>query len=395
MSNTFSPEFSPKKPREIDRDLTLPSGSSVTVIGAGAFGGWSALYLLRAGYKVTLIDAWGPGNSMASSGGESRLIRCIYGGNPFYTAMAKRALDIWQEEQPKFNRQVFFKTGCLWFANDSCADILQSAKRILEDLGMSYDALSLDDCVEKFPEINVDDLSEVINEHQAGYLLARESCVEVRDLFVREGGTFIRAHAKMIKDGIREISSLELSNGAQVQSDLFLFACGPWLKALFPEVLQAKLTISRQEVYYFGIPAGAESMTRLPSWIDHCPPDHYYGVPGGIRRGFKIAFDRRGPEVDPNTQERVPTTQEIESARAYIANRFPMMDGAPLLEARVCQYSNTADANFIFDCHPLLQNVLMLGGGSGHGFKHGPALGEVVKDVMTGSRQVPYDLIFS
>src|SRR5437660_2517485 len=88
----------------------------VAVIGAGAFGGWTALHLLRSGARVTLVDAWGPGNSRASSGGETRIIRAIYGPNRQYVQMAVRALELWKENEKRWNRQLFHRTGVLWMA---------------------------------------------------------------------------------------------------------------------------------------------------------------------------------------------------------------------------------------------------------------------------------------
>src|SRR5882757_8440460 len=96
----------------------LPLTSNVVVVGAGAFGGWTALYLLRSGFQVTLVDAWGPGNSRSTSGDETRVIRSTYGGNETYFDMNVRALELWQENQHLFNRKVFFNTGVVWFCYD-------------------------------------------------------------------------------------------------------------------------------------------------------------------------------------------------------------------------------------------------------------------------------------
>jgi len=62
----------------------VPRGPRIIVVGAGAFGGWTALSLLRGGARVTLIDAWGAGHSRSSSGDETRLIRTMYDGDRVY-----------------------------------------------------------------------------------------------------------------------------------------------------------------------------------------------------------------------------------------------------------------------------------------------------------------------
>src|SRR5436309_6475576 len=88
----------------------------VAVVGAGAFGGWSALYLLRRGARVILLDAWGPGNSRASSSGETRVIRGTYGADSPYTRMAAHALKLWKHHEKRWKRQFLHRTGVLWMA---------------------------------------------------------------------------------------------------------------------------------------------------------------------------------------------------------------------------------------------------------------------------------------
>ena len=107
-----------------------------------------------------------------------------------------------------------------------------------------------------------------------------------------------------------------------------------------------------------------------------------YGIPGNEWRGFKVADDARGPVFDPTAGERLPSPEALRSARDYLAFRFPALKDAPLLEARVCQYENSPDEHFIVDRHPRADNVWLVGGGSGHGFKHGPAVGELVAGLV-------------
>src|SRR4051794_13021465 len=95
------------------------SKARVAVVGAGAFGGWTALHLLRAGATVTLLDAWGPGNSRSSSGGETRIIRGTYGPNQPYTEMAARSLRLWKDNQERWGCRLFQPAGVLWMAGDA------------------------------------------------------------------------------------------------------------------------------------------------------------------------------------------------------------------------------------------------------------------------------------
>ena len=95
-------------------------------------------------------------------------------------------------------------------------------------------------------------------------------------------------------------------------------------------------------------------------------------------RGFKIALDRHGVRVDPDTQSRIVSEEVAAEVRRYVARRFPGLRDAPIVETRVCQYENTSSGDFLIDRHPEIENVWFVGGGSGHGFKHGPAVGEYV-----------------
>lgn len=387
--NTFSPRTSSNT--ELVKKEIAPPGAHIVVIGAGAFGGWSALFLQRSGYQVTLIDQWAPGNSRASSGGETRLIRCIYGVNPFYTKMANRAYTLWQEHEKLLGGQFLFPTGCLWFSDENADDLVRQALPIIKEEGLDYEILASSEVERRFPQIKSDGC-EIIHEKKTGYLLARAGCMAVKELFIRNGGQYIQSYAiPDLSDGALE--GIKLDNADHIKADIYLFACGPWLKSIFPEIMSQTLTITRQEVFYFGLPRERASWYEsLPTWIDHSPPDYYYGIPGGIGRGFKMAFDRRGAEIDPTNQERNSTNVEVQKAKAYLVKRFHGMEDAPLIESRVCQYADTDDGNFIFDQHPEIDNAWILGGGSGHGYKHGPALGELVSQAFRGLAGIPGDL---
>ncbi|MGH9882926.1 MAG: FAD-dependent oxidoreductase, partial [Pyrinomonadaceae bacterium] len=168
----------------------------------------------------------------------------------------------------------------------------------------------------------------------------------------------------------------------------FVFACGPWLPKLFPALLAELIHVTRQEVFFFGVPAGDDRFEReqIPAWIDF--NDLVYGIPNLDNRGFKIAIDAHGAQFDPDTDDRVPSPEGLTAVRAYLAKRMPALHDAPVTESRVCQYENTSNGDFLIDRHPALENVWLVGGGSGHGFKHGPAVGEHVAALISGDAKV-------
>ena len=372
----------------ISNSLAQDGESHVAVIGAGAFGGWTALSLLRAGAKVTLLDAWGPGHSRSSSGGESRVIRHAY-GKTIYIEMVKRSLELWHEANDAWGRPLFHRTGVLHMRQADSPISLDEDESLMSAANVPHEVLDHEELVRRYPQVNMDNIDSALYEPTAGYLLARRACQAVVDAFVREGGEYKTAYVQPGAISGGRMTNIALSDGSTFAADRFVFACGPWLKTMFPDALGPHLEISRQEMFFFGTPAGDHryDAQAFPVWTD-IGDEVWYGIPGGEHRGFKIADDAHGPPHDPATTDRTVRAAGIKAARDFIAYRFPGLKGAPLVESRVCQYTNTPDGDFIADRHPEADNTWLLGGGSGHGFKHGPALGEMVAAQVLGEKPV-------
>jgi glycine/D-amino acid oxidase-like deaminating enzyme len=365
---------------------------SVIVIGAGAFGGWSALQLAQRGANATLLDAWGPGNSRASSGGETRTIRATYGPTQIlYMKMVARALQLWQENEQRWNLKLFFRSGALRMAgmDDSYE---RAALPMLQEVGVRFEKLSSAECVRRWPQVNFDGVSWSVYEPDSGFLAARRGCEAVFNAFLKQGGQYRQAEVKPGPIKNNRMQGVSTSSGEILEADHYVFAPGPWLGKVFP-FLAPSITPTRQEVFFFGTPAGDLRFgeAQLPTWIDGGKTP-FFGVPGNHWRGFKIADDTRGQIVDPTTMERRISQEKLEAARAYLRMRFPALDGAPLVESRVCQYEDSTDHNFILDRHPEAENVWIVGGGSGHGFKQGPVMEEMVADAVLGSKAPPMEM---
>ena len=360
----------------------------VVVIGAGAFGGWSALALRRAGLRVTLVDAWGAGNARASSGGETRVIRTVYNGVTLYTEMAARALTLWREAEQQWRQQVYWRTGALWMCAADDSYVRKSVEPV-QASGLTVEQLSLGEATRRFPQVNFRGVQTVYFEPEAGYLTARVACELVRETFVREGGTYRPAAVQPLTAAAgSRLQRITLSDGSILEGDRFVFACGPWMGKLFPDVIGRRIVPTRQEVFFFGAPAGDSRFDTgsMPVWV-HIGDRLVYGIPGHDRRGFKVADDTAGAEVDPTTLDRVPSVEGTARAREIVRERFPALSSAPIVDARVCQYEASTDGHFLVDRHPQLENAWLVGGGSGHGYKMGPALGEHVASLVQGRAQ--------
>ncbi|PYR88479.1 MAG: hypothetical protein DMF84_28210 [Acidobacteria bacterium] len=355
-----------------------PAPIRVAVIGAGAFGGWTALHLRRAGAEVTLVDAWGPGNARASSGGETRVIRTIYGPTRKYVEMAARALTLWREWDRNGSEQFYRRTGVLWMMTSADDSYARQSLPFLRDLKLEYEEMDAAAGAKRWPQISFDSVTKVYLEHEGGYLLARHACDAVARELVRIGGTYRQVAVTSVRsDGQRP--EIGLSDGTSLRADRYVFACGPWLGRIFPDVIGSRVQSTRQEVIYFGTPAGDDRFIepRLPVWVE--AGDRFiYGIPGNLHRGFKVADDGRGPAFDPTDGDRTPSPDLERALRAFLTRRFPALTEAPVLGAEVCQYENSPDGHFIIDRHPAMPDVWIAGGGSGHGYKMGPALGELL-----------------
>jgi len=344
--------------------------------------------LLRRGARVTLLDAWGPGHSRASSGGETRIIRATYGPDRIYVRLVARSLQLWQENGERWRRPLFHKTGVLWMVGPDDR-YERSALPLLEEAGLAFERLETKEAARRFPPINLEGVNWAIYESNAGYLTARIACAAVLEAFLAEGGEYrqLAVEPGAIENGA--MRGLKLSDGSTLAADRYVFACGPWLGKLFPAELGDLIQPTRQEVFFFGTPPGDGRFSEesLPAWIDN-GKRIFYGIPGNQGRGFKIADDSHGAAFDPTSGERTPSSAGVAAARAYLAMRFPALKGAPLVEARVCQYENSRDGHYILDRHPTAANVWVVGGGSGHGFKNGPALGEMTAAIVLEEKPV-------
>ncbi len=365
------------------------SRGKVVVAGAGAFGGWTALWLLRKGYEVTLVDPFGPGNNQSSSGGETRLIRAFY-EKQIYFDLTRRSIDLWKEFDQLTGQKIFHQNGLMIFNYKPNTPESDAAIPLYRKAGLPLDKISTADAAKRWPQVRTEDLDHILFDPQAGFLEARKGAISVGDQFIKEGGTYIEQ--KIQKENLTngKATGVTLADGKRLEADHFVFACGPWLTRLFPS-LTSKLRIVRGLEYFFASPPDkADWMeNRLPTWMDRDldGPFRPFGVPGAAYRGFKLGLTPPKDNDVTNrfdTYDRHATEAEIQLARGVLARRFPKMVGQPLIEHRVCQYTNTPDNDFILDQHPEASNAWILGGDSGHGYKLGPALGEMAARTVVG-----------
>ncbi|CAN5675541.1 N-methyl-L-tryptophan oxidase [soil metagenome] len=358
----------------------------VAVVGAGVFGAWSAYLIRRTGASVILIDQYGAGNKRSSSGGETRVMRTGYGPDDIYSRSATRSLKLWRDLGEQVEQTLFHCTGVLWLAREQDSYSMNTLATF-ERTNVAFERLTPTRLERRFPQIALGQSTWAILETKAGVLMAKQGVRAVVEAAKRDGATYIE-ESVLPPTGDGSLKSVVTTGGAHITAGTFVFGCGPWLPKMFPEFLGKLIHVTRQEVFYFGVPAGDHRFAppAMPVWIDF--NDLVYAIPDVAGCGLKIAIDAHGSEFDPDTGDRAATREGLAAVRKYLSLRVPALADAPLLGSEVCQYENTSNGDFLIDRHPTLDNVWLVGGGSGHGFKHGPAIGEYVVKRISGGTDV-------
>jgi sarcosine oxidase len=372
--------------------------ADLIVVGAGTMGAWTAYWAraggpggARSGRDVILLDAWGTGHSRATSGDETRIIRSAHGRDRLYTRWAERAREHWCRLEAESGVQLFLPCGVLWFAHREGGFEDDSAETFASE-GIPYDRLTPDELTRRWPQLGTaGGVLFAIHEPRQGALMARLGCQVVTSAFQRAGGGYALAAVRLGRSEGGRLEAVVDQLGRAWSAESFVFACGPWLPRLFPDLLGGLIRVTKQDVLFIGPRPGDRRFhaDALPAWADYDAA--YYGIPAADERGFKIAPDRYGPIFDPSNGERVVDPESVRLVRRYLRQRFPDLSDGPVVETRVCQYESTADGHFVIDRHPAYNNVWIAGGGSGHGFKHGPRIGEYLVARLNGAAEGEQD----
>jgi sarcosine oxidase len=376
-------------PRRAPAVVTQKS-PDIAVIGAGAFGGWTAYHLRKMGARVTLVDTWGPGNSRSTSGEETRGVRSSYGDRPhgeLWARWANEAAKRWKAWDEEFGRtpqeRVFHTTGDLIFRKD-WEPFLKETRKNWDTVGIKYEVLTPNDVRSQYPVIDLKEIGVVLYEPAAGVVRARRACETVAEAFKQRGGDIVIARAQPSLAQGNQLKDIALSTGETLKAGQFVFACGPWLPKIFPEFLRTRLRTPMGNVYYYGTPIGDNRFVA-----PHMPSFNFTGITGwpslpNDARGFRVRVGG-GTQTDPDTSQRWIDPSNFTRPRSFLMDRFPLLIDAPLLETRSCHYELSVTRNFYIDTHPEWANVWICGGGSAEGFKFGPMVGDYTAKRVMGT----------
>ncbi len=371
----------------------LSAGSpDVVVVGAGTFGLWTALHLQRLGARVTVVDIYGPANSRATSGGETRGVRSSYGDRPHgrqWARWAKETMRRWrawdEEHQGGLLPRLFFQTGDL-ILREETSPYIEDTRANWDAIGAKYEVLKPSEVAYRWPQIRFEKLQVALYEPDAGVVRARRAIESVARVFEQEGGTMRIGRAALGKADGRKLENIQVQPGDSMSGATFVFACGPWFPKQFPALMGKRLRIPIGHTYYFAVSDPRFMFPNMPSYgVPRCtgwpalPTDH---------RGFRVRTGGR-PGEDPDTSDRWIPLEHHEQPREILALHFPDLVGAPINETRACHYESSVDSNFIVDHHPDFDNVWIAGGGSSEAFKFGPMLGEYIAKRVLGRATDP------
>jgi sarcosine oxidase len=394
---------------------TAGKSTHVVVVGAGAWGGWTAYHLRARGVQVTLIDAYGPGNSKATSGDETRGIRSSYGDRAvgtLWTPWARSAIARWKlfddEWAPVFRTRFFHPTGDV-IMRATEEPFITKTLELWAANNVPHEKLTGDEARKRWPVIKADDITVAITEPDAGVVRCRAATQAVAAVAQQMGAKLVigRARPGEIKNG--QMDGVVLDDGTTIRGDAYVFCCGAWLRKLFP-YMENRVRVPIGHALYFGVPAGDHrfSFPNLPSF-------NFPGVTGWPMlpvdaRGFRVRGAIAAPvpagapapaaapraanaaatapidplQQDPDTSSRWTNQDRVDGARRFLAARFPILANAPVLETHACHYESSVNQNFIVDHVPECTNAWIAGLGQSEGFKFGPVVGDYIAQRIVG-----------
>ncbi|MEO6447296.1 MAG: FAD-dependent oxidoreductase [Gemmatimonadaceae bacterium] len=401
----------------IESSRRSPNGvGHVVVIGAGAWGGWTAYHLRQRGARVTLVDAYGAGNSRSTSGDETRGVRSSYGdraAGELWTPWARSAIQRWREFDeewaPVFRTKFFHTTGDV-IMRAAEEPFITRTLELWKANNVPHEVLSGDELRKRWPIIKSDDITVAITEPDAGVVRSRAATQAVAAIGQKMGVHFVLGRVRLGAMRAGQLDGVILQDGTVIRGDAYVFACGPWTQKLFPEIFATRMRVPLGYVCYFATPEGDTrfSFPNVPSY-------NFPGVTGWANlpvdsRGFRVRGAMAPPappappegaqekpkepppkpappdplQQDPDTSSRWANAERVEGSRRFLQARFPLLADAPLNETRACHYELSVNNDFIVDHVPGASNAWIAGVGQAEGFKFGPVVGEYVAQRVLG-----------
>lgn len=360
----------------------------IVIVGAGIVGLATAYALLRQGmHHVTILEQAAVDHPRSTSRGVSRLLRFEYGDNPLYTRLVQTSLTRWQQLEHIAQRTLYTPTGVLMLGNES-DPFIQASHRILREQGLPSTRLSELQCQQRFPQFSTADCDMFLYNAQGGILHASTILRILRDLVLDLGGEICEAsHVKHIEYGnAHQPLRLMLQSGEEHRADRVVLAVGPWIHHVLGS-MDLPVHITRQYLLYFAnLPLASFGVQAFPAFL----ASELYGFPlhatptGNGQSLFKAASHKFGMVIEPEENALIEELL-ITQVRKKLYDLLPALRHAQLDHVDACMYDVSDDEGFILDTLPEDSRVVFATGLSGHGFKFGLVLGEILSSLVQGT----------
>jgi monomeric sarcosine oxidase len=363
----------------------------IVIVGAGIVGLSTAYSLLTQGIRnVTILEQEVVDHTRSSSNGFSRLLRFEYGPEAFYSNMVRLSLKRWKNLEHVSGRTLYTPTGLLLLGNDDDT-LTQSSYHVVRGMGLPVEQLSEESCRLRFPQFNTHSYNLCIYNQEAGILHASTILQTLRDLILDLGGEIYESCrvTRITNDSQHHPIRLHLSSGQELKADRVLLAAGPWIHRLFA-YFPLPVRITRQYLLYFsGLPLSDYSTGAFPSFI----AGDLYGFPihQGCNGWVKATSHAFGVPIEPDKLA-LQDDQVISLISTQVRELLPALQHAEIARVDSCMYDVSPDEDFILDRLPSDPRVIFATGLSGHGFKFGLLLGELLSSLVCNTEPpVPLD----
>ncbi|HEY3245666.1 MAG TPA: N-methyl-L-tryptophan oxidase [Phycisphaerae bacterium] len=367
--------------------MSTAQNCSTVIVGGGVMGGAAALALARRGESVTLLERFAIGHDLGSSHGYSRIIRFAYFEHPDYVRLALAAAELWRRLERETGLPLMHTCGGLDIGPPEGL-LVSGSKRSCDQAGLKHDYLTRSELERGFPQFRHVDEVAAVYQPDAGILAPTRCVIAQIDAARRLGARIVEGTCTMrITPAARDIL-IETPSG-DYRAQRVIVSTGPWTAALLPD-LRLPLKVVRKVVAFFE-PSEPEafSIERFPVFIYQTLRGFFYGFGRFGIDGVKVAEHTGGADVDPDRVDRNFTSEDEAPLRWFLSQHLPGANGRRLYH-RVCLYTMTPDEDFVIDLHPRDPRIVIAGGFSGHGFKFGPIVGEILADLaLTGRTQHP------
>jgi len=360
--------------------------SHVVVVGAGIFGVSSALSLRQKGHRVTIVEPGPIPHPLAESTDISKVVRADYGADAVYTALMEKSLAAFRQYNQRYSRPLFHETGVMFVSQNpmSPGSFEYECFSLLTRRGHALQRLDSAAIRQRFPAWEGPYVDGYFNP-SGGYAESGQFVVAMADEASALGVSWILGQKVVrVVEKNQRITGVVLTNGEMISADHVVVATGSWTTDLFPE-LAGSLRSVGQPVFHLR-PKNPEAFRPevFPVFGADISRTGYYGFPANADGIVKIANHGIGRSMHPDSLDRVVTPEQEKAFREFLAQSFPSLADAPIVYTRICVYGDSLDEHFWISRHPAIEGLVLAAGGSGHGFKFGPVIGDLVVDALHG-----------